>query len=904
MKGLIFILCVILCITFVSAKPPQVHKEKGIYLRQYNSTYNSTNNGTANNSTLPPNNGTTNGTTPTPPPGPPTGGPGFADEYNKFDYDVQNWVMPAISVHIANLKKAVPMRAVVDLEYISQYGTGSILPNCVNDVGATVTCEYDFIDRETPGTIVDVVVRLPWQNYPHYSENIENDNENDPELDQRQLLLDDYTNLTESAISEAVNASNCSIIYTNRHTVGYTTRYAYHIGIECPDDKIYRTVLCTNPKFYLNIFESVMADGLDLESNLASTDYIKETLKQMGLDDAKSSKYSNKGGNKKNKMKISEEEEEIEQKFEQLHTKSNLNLNLNKLSKRNSTNATVACNYYSNCTNGTTYNNDTVNYGPQDPYNGVSISTRFNYNSAHCGGVWYKDFLDGRLDGRCIEGSCDFIKNKGESGIFILIDTGVDFDHKEFESSRLGPMMGRKIIGHRVVPRSVTHKIMVQHQNSRSRVYRTRKENKNIWRKSLNELRVNAMSMIAKVELDTEGHGTALAAILVGDTLGIAKDAQLWSYNPSNRGDLITSMAARAINLARIRALEGRTLIRKPTMIVTGYTFIFSYKDCKDKGWRCAIKLVAAVQAAIKSGITMVTAAGNGILNVRDFCYPPQGMNVPEPFYTGYDACHWARYLRNLNPWSDTSWNNTPSYSPMMILNGHEGAGNKYKHNRPIRITGFTPQIKMIPFENRRAHPGSRAGEFVDVGAFNYGDRNCIDYAAPGSGIERLATIRNMSYDDALYLNIPCFLETGPGYPSNTAWIAIDVPKYNSTGKIFNNGYKVQPYTSSGTSFSAPIGAAAIMSALITNWNVLKPTTVKKQLTLQSSLREILDNGYVVGTYKQSHPSFNISYTGLKNLNKLWNINDTETEYYEAMKTPSFKPLKMRKINANCNQYN
>lgn len=766
---------------------------------------------------------------------------GYAYQYKLFDNEIRNWTMPAVSTHIANLKKAIPFRRIVDLNTLPATGPIPDPDGCLDDDGNFVICPYSNLgDYHVVASVVDVVVKLNWLNYPVSADNIlPYDDINNPDYDYRQQLLDFYTNETDLNIRTAVTQSNCTILYDNVHTVGYTTKYGYHVGIECPDDFTYRTKLAPHPKFYPHVMEATLGITLSLEENLSSRTSIEDALANSGI-----------GGKKVNKMRLTEDHyEESLTRYEEVSVKR------------------------------AGYVNNT--------YGAPSVTTGYVYNSTQCAGVWYKDFLDGAVDGKCIETSCAYMLNGGADATFILLDSGLDFTHPEFANNQ-------RIKNYTVMAKTeisfTTIKPMTNSENIKG-VRRLGRSYLGIWNGSMVDLRTKKSNYIEHPTFDKFGHGTTIGAILVGKTQGLAKNAQLYTLKAvKENGGVIEYAVRNGVDKARALAVALPKIQRKPIMVVTGINFIFDAEQCKPLH-KCTVGLTSAVQNLIRAGVSMVMPAGNGYMNSRDFCYQPPGYNIPAPFITNYDICHWARYVTDVNSLVD------PYYYPLYLITGKEITG--FKDIKPFIITGFDHQLKQTPVFKKVIENG--VAVTLDINGFNYG--NCVDYAAPGAGLERIAVMRNRVYD--AYNPIGdgfCFHSVTP--LGGLVWESYDLSdNYTATGKTFPSGYKEQPYTTTATSYATPIGAATIMSTLLQKWSEIKPTTVAKTNTFMTTLRAQIENLNVMPTVNFTMPAMNVTYNALANLNAVLGVFDKEQVDYEKFKTATYKPIKMSKVVSTCVDY-
>lgn len=799
---------------------------------------------------------------------------GFEVEYRKFDDNIKNFRVPNVQQHIANLQKAIPIRLTIDLDDLATKGPNSQPNDCVDDNGRVVYCQYDQIGENVVASYVDAVVKLPFTQYPYSADNMKED-PNNPDGDKRQDMYTNYARATDLAIQTAVNQSFCELVSNGIDSVGYTTKFGYTVGITCPDDRTYRTRLATNPNFYNNVVMAKLGRTLRLGPNLASN--INVDLSKAG-----------------NSEELAAYRKKMERAFDDARKVAEVEEN--EVEERQS----------------------------------VSPVTGFDYSHPACGGVWYKDYLDGNMNGQCIGQTCEYIGNRGSGTDFYLMDSGVQISHPEFNTARTTGKLKSLIVLNKTECRVVMHHATgVDYIGTLAAApppppvvpagFRPFVDASPfigytklpISRATGYPLTTGAtysgsLSALAAFDLytyledpinDLVSHGTSIAAILVGDTLGIAKDATLTSFKVVTRSGVIEYAMKAALRKVTSTAIF-RSLFRqqKPMVMVTGVNFYFRYGDCVDDGWNCAVDIMAGIQTAIRWGITVITPAGNGFANARDFTFQPPGMTVAEPFVTGFDICHWAKYARYVQPSADATYDGETAYFPQLLITGNEIPG--YTHIRPIRVTGFNHNLEMLPVLDQQFD--ALGNSVLEINGMNYG--NCIDYAVPGSEFERLAVLNKTLYGEFWpYEYTLSFTQTDSDYPLGiTDWFWADLPSWwESNGKVFPSGYKSAPFLSSGTSYSTPIAAATVMSTLIARWPLIKPTYGTSGGFMKKVFNNV-DALNVAATSTQSYFGFTASYTGLANLNSIWGEADPDQYTYPDKKTPTFKRLKMNKVNPSC----
>lgn len=799
---------------------------------------------------------------------------GFEVEYKKFDDTIKNFRQPNIQQHIANLQRAIPIRLKIDLDELATKGPDSAPNDCVDDSGRVVYCQYDQIGENVVSAYVDAIVKLPFTQYPYNADNMQMD-PNNPDGDKRQDMYTNYAMATDLAIQTAVNQSFCELISNGVDAVGYTTKFGYTVGITCPDDRTYRTKLATNPNFYNNVVAAKLGRTLRLGPNLATN---------IDVDLSKASKSED----------LADYRKKMEQAYENARNVAEIDAE-NEVEERQS----------------------------------VSPVTGYDYTHPACGGVWYKDYLDGNVNGQCIGQTCEYIGNRGAGTDFYLLDSGVQITHPEFNGARLAGRLKSLIALNKTECRFVMHEALGVHYagsltapapppvvpphfrpfHDVSPFVGTTKlpiSKYTGYPLTTGATYSGSLSALAAFDLytyledpinDLVSHGTSMAAILIGDTLGIAKDATLTSFKVVTRSGVIEYAMKAAVKKVTATA-RFRNLLRqqKPMVIVTGVNFFYRYEDCVLDGWNCAVDLMAAIQTSIRWGVTFVTPGGNGYINARDYAFQPPGLTVPEPFPTGFDICHWARYALYVQPDADASYDGETAYFPQLLITGNEITG--LTHIRPFRITGFNHNLEMVPTLSQASD--SLGNTVLEINGFNYG--SCIDYAVPGSEFERLAVLNKTVYGEMdPYGGAWGFTETDADYPGGiTDWFPVDFPTWwESNGKVFPTGYKSAPYLSSGTSFSTPIAAATIMSTLIARWPLIKPTFASTSGFMKKVFANV-EALNVAGTTTQYNFGYEASYTGLANLNSIWGEADPEQSTYPAKKNPTFKRLKMNKVNPTC----
>lgn len=297
------------------------------------------------------------------------------------------------------------------------------------------------------------------------------------------------------------------------------------------------------------------------------------------------------------------------------------------------------------------------------------------------------------------------------------------------------------------------------------------------------------------------GHGLVIQSILVGKTLGITPQAKLVSMKVFNSSEYDETAYVTAVE--RVYTVYAAV---RPKMIVTGTNLAYEKDVCE---WIvggtvsptmisvCGVFAVAALQQAIINGVVYVSAAMNGyeVLSLSSAA--------------GLDVCRWAAFLATEEgeitraAFGRAGWPFEQNFFPTFTMQGDEVAG--YQGIRPMRIGAYDQSFELNPWnETQTGHPAGMPWWYTmtinQMGSSNFGDWGwCLDYAAPGVKLNRIATQH-------------------PFFPSK---------------------YQDGVFKDSGTSWASAVGAAAMMSHLIENWDFLSTVPA---WNVSQQLRVIIDD--------------------------------------------------------------
>lgn len=397
---------------------------------------------------------------------------------------------------------------------------------------------------------------------------------------------------------------------------------------------------------------------------------------------------------------------------------------------------------------------------------------------------WVEDFAaDGQIDCRTTktDPQCKVIKDEGATGIFYLMDTGVYRSHNEFASRRWNPDKFQTIC------------VLPDYDDSDPLCHE-----------------------------DTHSHGTSIAAYLVGDTLGLAKQAKLISMKVRASDTTDTIFEAAVLKSFQIVTdTYQASYPRKPTMLVTAQNIIFEKAPC---GWKkfdplnpakdpavCGVQIIIEMLNMISKGIVVSSPITNGWRNDRDF-------GQDEFMDVGYDICRYADF--------DNLFDADPLYYyPMYSVRGDETWGTS--GIRPFRFASIDHWYEISRVRNLQTDGTTT---LFDTQASCWGnDGWCLDYGVPGFNLPVRAvvpTVLEGGFEPYCYDN-PYYAQT---------WCT-PTDFDNIPGKSFSDGYIRTPFKSSATSWATGIGGAMLMSYMIENWGTLQYL----DLTMSQQLRNFVD---------------------------------------------------------------
>lgn len=436
---------------------------------------------------------------------------------------------------------------------------------------------------------------------------------------------------------------------------------------------------------------------------------------------------------------------------------------------------------------------------------------------------WWADAMGGNSEGSMdcsyVDDSCAY--NKGYGATLFLIDSGVTASHNEFTN-----MEGNRLT----------------------------------YRNHLSPLELGASSW----KYDDYGHGTALASLTIGKTLGSVKDAKLISIkalfkNTTSGFDEVSTTAILSavnqiiadvtslgvnrttpmliysgLNIAyeakhkcyvffttspsqavaiRARDVDENSINKRTTVLTPGTPTPDPPTSSGYYKYDCAFHVVQAIKRVISFGVPYLVTSGNG------FAYGP---------YAGFgvDMCFYAQ-------WAATVTDCVPYYyfplfmvNPVMSGSQLWNTGNRHK---PIMIGGYQEDFdnaKWASFQMIDPTPNGTAN-FGDAGGAHYGSQwlgnRCVDYAAPATRFQTLPVLPGIKYgqwDDVF----------------NGTFI------YDDFGNYTPNHLGL-----SGTSYAIPLAAGSIISTMVQFWPTIKPV-VLPDYTFGNRLINTVDANNVIGS--------------------------------------------------------